>query len=365
VPFYNVAARCIDLEIRLTAIILGKLTRRRTTWKEFKVHQGNQSSGKKLKVLITDYDYLDLQLEQDLYRKAGIEVATGQCRTEEDVIRAAEGCFGLLVQYAPINTKIFAARPEIRIVSRIGAGVDNVDTADAKRHRVWVANSPDYGIGEVATHALAMTLSLLRHLPWYDREVRQGNWNAYSTGKLRRAGKLTLGILGLGRIGKRMAHIGRNCFQRVIACDPYIIDGDFPAYVERVSLEQLFSQSDAISVHVPLTQETRGMVNGNLFKLMKPESLLVNTSRGPVVNVDDLLDALNAGRLEGAALDVLPVEPPPAEHPLLKHPRVIFTPHAAFYSDESLLELRRKAAQNLVDWACQGRPTYVVVAAEP
>lgn len=329
------------------------------------MHHGYESSGKKLKILITDYDYSDVQLEQGLYREAGIEVATRQCRTEEDVVRAAEGCFGLLVQYAPINTKVFAARPEIRIVSRIGTGVDNVDTADAKRHGVWVANSPDYGIGEVATHALAMTLSLLRHLPWYDRDIRQGKWNHSSAGRLRRVGKLTLGILGLGRIGKRMAYLARNCFNRVIACDPYIIDGDFPAYVERVSLEQLFSQSDAISLHVPLTQETRGIVNASLFKLMKPQSHLVNTSRGAVVNIDDLLDALNAGRLEGAALDVLPVEPPPAEYPLLQHPRVILTPHTAFYSDESEIELRRKAAQNLLDWVRQGRPTYVVVDPGP
>ena len=323
------------------------------------------SSGKKLKVLITDYEYSDVQLEQELYREAGIEVAISQCRTEEDVIAASEGCFGLLVQYAAVGAKVFTARPEIRICSRYGVGTDTIDSAAARHYGVWVANSPDYGIGEVATHALAMTLSQLRHLPWYDRDVRQGKWSAYSPGKLRRVGKLTLGILGLGRIGKRMAYLARNCFKRVIACDPYIIDGDFPAYVERVSLEQLFSQSDAISLHVPLTQETRGIVNASLFKLMKPESHLVNTSRGAVVNIDDLLDALNSGRLEGAALDVLPVEPPPAGYPLLQHPRVILTPHAAFYSDESEIELRRKAAQNLVDWARQGRPTYVVIDPGP
>jgi D-3-phosphoglycerate dehydrogenase len=326
------------------------------------VHKGHESGSKQLKVLITDYDYPDVQFEQDLYRQAGIDVITRQCRTEDDVIGAAEGCFGLLVQYAPINSKVFTARPEIRIVSRFGAGFDTVDTADAKRHGVWVANSPDYGIGEVATHALAMTLSLLRHLPWLDRDIRQGTWGFSSSGKLRRVSKMTLGILGLGRIGKRMAHLGRNCFQRVIACDPYIIDGDFPAYVERVSLEQLFGQSDVISLHVPLTQETRGMVNAGLFKLMKPESHLVNTARGAVVNIDDLVAALNAGQLESAALDVLPVEPPPPGHPLLCHPRILLTPHAAFYSDEAEIELRRKAAQNLVDWARHGRPTYVVVA---
>ena len=318
-----------------------------------------------MKVLITDYDGPDTQIEQRLLHDAGIECLVGNCRTEQDVIAASEGCFGLLVQYAEVGAKVFTARPEIRICSRYGAGTDTIDSAAAMRHGVWVANSPDYGIGEVATHALAMTLSLLRHLPWYDRDIRQGTWGHMSAGKLRRVGNLTLGILGLGRIGKRMAYLARNCFKRVIACDPYIIDGDFPAYVERVSLEQLFSQSDAISLHVPLTQETRGIVNAGLLKLMKPESYVVNTSRGAVVNIDDLVDALNSCRLDGAALDVLPVEPPPAGSPLLQHPRVILTPHTAFYSDESEIEMRRKTAQNLVDWARQGRPTYVVVDPGP
>jgi D-3-phosphoglycerate dehydrogenase len=177
-----------------------------------------------------------------------------------------------------------------------------------------------------------------------------------------RVGNMTLGLLGLGHIGKRMAHIARNCFKRVIACDPYIIDGDFPAFVERVSLEQLFRESDAVSVHVPLNDETRGMVNMSLLKLMKPTGVVVNTARGAVVNVDDLLTALDGGNIEGAALDVLPSEPPPADHPVLKHPRVLLTPHIAWYSVEAERELRRKTAQNLVDWSRTGRPTYVVVA---
>lgn len=317
---------------------------------------------RKMKVLITDYDYPDVQIEQDLCREAGIELVTAQCGTEEDVIQASEGCFGLLVQYAPVAAKVFAARPEIRIVSRYGAGVDTINLGDAKRHGVWVANSPDYGIGEVATHALAMTLSLLRHLPWYDRDIRQNTWNYLSSGTIKRVSNLTLGILGLGRIGKRMAHLGRNCFKRVIACDPYIIDGDFPAYVERASLKQLFVESDAISLHVPLNDETHGMVNGSLFTLMKPGSILVNTARGAVVNVDELLTALEAGYIGAAALDVLPIEPIARDHPLLNHPRVLLTPHTAFYSMESERELRRKTAQNLLDWMERGRPTYVVVA---
>ena len=290
-----------------------------------------------------------------------MEAVTAQCRTEDEVIAASAGCQGLLSQYAPINAKVFEARPEIRIVSRLGAGYDTVNVADARRFGVWVANSPDYGVGEVATHALAMALSLVRHLPRYERDVRAGNWHYGSTGGLARAAELTLGILGLGRIGKRMSYMARNIFGPVIACDPYLIDGDFPAYVKRVSREELFRHADIVTLHVPLTDETRGLVDGRLLSLMRKGSFLVNTSRGGVVVTQDVVAALDSGRLEGAALDVLPEEPPRPGHPVLSHPRIILTPHAAFYSVEGERELRRKAAQNLIDWAATGRPRYVVV----
>lgn len=314
-----------------------------------------------MKILITDHDFPDLDLEQALYRAAGIEVAVAQCRTEDEVIAASEGCQGLLVQYAPVNAKVFAARPGIRIVSRYGAGFDTINTADARDYGVWVANSPDYGVGEVATHALAMLLSLIRHIAFYDRDVKAGAWHYTSAGVIPRASDMTLGILGLGRIGKRMAHLGRDCFKRVIACDPHLIDGDFPAYVERVGKEELFEQADAISLHVLLNDETRGIVARPLLERMRPGSYLVNTSRGAVVNIDDLVDALDAGRLAGAGIDVLPVEPPDPASRIVRHPRVLLSPHAAFYSDVAGAELRRKAAQNLIDWQQRGRPSYVVV----
>jgi phosphoglycerate dehydrogenase-like enzyme len=314
-----------------------------------------------MKILITDYDFPDIELELALYRAAGIEVVAAQCRTEEDVIAASAGCQGLLVQYAPVNAKVFAARPEIRIASRFGAGFDTINTADAREFGVWVANSPDYGVGEVATHALAMTLALVRHIAFYDRDVKAGKWHFSTPGTIQRVSDMTIGIVGLGRIGKRMAHISRNSFKRVIAFDPYIIDGDFPAYVERVSKEELFAQADAISLHVPLNDDTRGMIAAPLLQRMKPGSVLVNTARGAVVNIDDLVAALDAGRLDGAALDVLPVEPPDFDARIVQHPRVLLSPHAAFYSEVAEKELRRKAAQNLIDWDQQGRPTYVVV----
>jgi phosphoglycerate dehydrogenase-like enzyme len=314
-----------------------------------------------VRFLITDHDFPDVELEKALFRDAGFAVDVAQCRTEDDVIAAAKGCAGVLSQYAPMNARVFAALPQLRIVSRFGAGFDTVNVKDAREHGVWVANSPDYGIHEVSTHALAMALSLARHLPFYDRDVRAGNWHYLSTGPLRRVKEMTLGLVGLGRIGKRMAHLAREAFGTVVACDPYIAEDEFPPFVKRVSLDDCFRQADVVSLHVPLNDETRHLADARRIGLMARGSFLVNTSRGAVADMSAVLAALEAGILEAAALDVLPIEPPPADHPVTRHPRVLLTPHAAFYSVEGEKELRRKAAQNLVDWARTGRPTYVVV----
>ncbi|HOA92960.1 MAG TPA: C-terminal binding protein [Quisquiliibacterium sp.] len=313
-----------------------------------------------MKVLFTDYDMLDVSLERQIFREAGIELIEAQCRTEDEVVARAGGCSALLIQYAPVAERVFAAHPGIGLCSRIGAGFDTIDTAAAARHGVWVANSPDYGVGEVSTHALAMMLSVIRGIARYDRDIHNGQWHYTTVGRIPRASNLTVGVLGLGRIGKRFAHIARNTFKRVIAHDPHLIDGDFPAYVERVSLEELFSQADAISIHCLLNDETRGLVDGRLLRLMKPGSYLVNTARGAIVDVGDLTEVVQAGRLAGVGLDVLPTEPVPADHPLLADPRVLFSPHAAFYSVESEVELRRKAAMNIVSWMRTGRPDYPV-----
>jgi D-3-phosphoglycerate dehydrogenase len=172
---------------------------------------------------------------------------------------------------------------------------------------------------------------------------------------------MTLGVVGLGRIGKRMAQISRDVFHRVVAYDPYLIDGDFPVFVERIAtLDELARQADVVTLHTPLTAETRGMIDRRFFASQRHGSFLVNTARGAVVDVPDLLAALDAGILAGAGLDVLPTEPVPMDSPLVGHPRVVLTPHSAFFSLEAERELRRKAAQNLVSWLATGRPDYVV-----
>ena len=284
------------------------------------------------KVLFSDNDFPDIAQEREIFAAAEVELVTAQCRTEDEVIAAARDCRAILLQYAPITARVVAALPQLGIVSRIGAGFDTVDTEACAKHGVWVANSPDYGVGEVATHALALALALIRNVVAYHRDVHAGKWHYLSSGPLRRASDMTLGIVGLGRIGKRFAHIGRNVFRRVIACDPYLIDGDFPAYVERGSLTDVFAQSDVVSLHVPLTAETRGMIDAAVLGVMKPGGFLVNTARGAVVDVDAGIAALERGTLAGMALDVLPVEPVPPgsklDRPSARHPvaarRVLF-----------------------------------------
>lgn len=313
------------------------------------------------RILYADHDYRDLDLETELLGRQGIEIRVAQCRTEQEVIDAAQDCFGILLQYAPITERVLTALPGLGIVSRIGAGYDTIDTAACERHGVWVANSPDYGIGEVATHALALALAITRNIVAYHRDIAAGRWHFESSGPLRRPRELTLGIVGLGRIGKRMAHVSREAFKRVVAFDPYLIDGDFPAYVERApTLHALAQAADIVSVHTPLTAETRGLVDARFLAAMPRGGYLVNTARGAIVDVDAVLTALDEGTLAAAALDVLPSEPVPRDSRLLGHPKVVLTPHAAFYSVEAERELRRKAAQNLATWLATGRPEYVV-----
>ena len=318
-----------------------------------------------MKVLITDFDYADVELERHILEGAGLELITAQCRTEEDVIEAGRGVSALLTQYAPITARVLAELPELRMVGRYGVGYDIVDVEAARERGVWVANVPDYGTEEVAVHALSMTLALLRHLPLYDRDVKGGRWHPASTGPLFRLKNLTLGVVGLGRIGGTVARRASPWFGKTLGCDPYLGEDAWPEGVERAGLEEVFSESLVISLHPPLTEETRGFIDRDLLGRMPEGGYLVNTARGGLVVMDDLLWVLEEGPLAGAALDVLPHEPPAPDHPLLSNPNVILTPHAAFYSLEAEEEVRRKAALNVVSWAREGRPLYPVVEDRP
>jgi D-3-phosphoglycerate dehydrogenase / 2-oxoglutarate reductase len=314
-----------------------------------------------MRVLVTDAEYTTLDIEAGVLTAAGHELHTAQCRTPEDVIEAADGVDAVLVQYAPVTADVFDALPRLRLVSRYGVGVDVVDQDAARRHGVWVCNVPDYGTAEVALHATAMLLALLRNLAGHDREVRDGQWNYQLGGRLRRPGGLTLGVLGLGRIGRMTAERAGPWFGARVGYDPHLPDHAWPPDIVRAGLEDLFTRSNAVTLHLPQTEEARGLVGEELLARMPVGSYLVNTARGGLVELDAVVRALDDGRLAGVALDVLPQEPPEWGHPLLTHPRALLTPHVGWYSEEAEAELRRKAAQNIVDWASTGRPTYVVV----
>jgi D-3-phosphoglycerate dehydrogenase len=314
-----------------------------------------------VRVLVTDADYGDSDIETEVLAAAGHELRTAQCRTAEDVIAAAQDADALLVQYAPVTAEVLAALPRLRLVSRYGVGVDVVDTDAARERGVWVCNVPDYGTTEVALHAVAMLLALLRNLAGHDREVRAGRWDHRLGGRLPRPGSLTLGVVGLGRIGRMTLERAAPWFGSCVGYDPHLPDDAWPAGAERLGLEELFARSDVVTLHLPLTRETRGLVDADLLARMPPGSYLVNTARGGLVDPDAVLAALDDGRLAGVALDVLPEEPPPVGTPLLAHPRALVTPHVAWYSVDAEVELRRKAAENVVEWARTGRPTYPVV----
>ncbi len=314
-----------------------------------------------MKVLIADYNYPDVELERRILEEAGLELLEAQCRSEEDVIGAGQGVSALLTQYARITARVMDELLELRLVVRYGVGYDIVDIEAARERGVWVANVPDYGTEEVAVHALSLALSLLRHLPLYDGDVKAGRWHSASTGPLHRLKNSTLGVVGLGRIGGTFARRASPWFGRTLGCDPYLEEDAWPEGVEPASLEEVFSESLVVSLHPPLTDETDKFIGRGLLERMPEGSYLVNTARGGLVVMEDLLWALEDGPLAGAGLDVLPLEPPPQDHALLSNPNVMLTPHAAFYSLEAEEEVRRKAAQNVVAWAREGRPLYPVV----
>jgi D-3-phosphoglycerate dehydrogenase len=314
-----------------------------------------------MRVLVTDAEYGSLDIEREVLSAAGHELLIAQCRTAADVIDAARDVDAVLVQYAPITAEVLEALPGLRLVSRYGVGVDVVDQDAARARGVWVCNVPDYGTAEVALHAVAMLLALLRDLAGHGRNVRAGLWDYRRGARLQRPDGLTLGVVGLGRIGRMTMERAAPWFGRCVGYDPHLPDDAWPAAVERVGLEELFTRSNAVTLHLPLTTGTRGVVGADLLARMPVGSYLVNTARGGLVDLDAVRGALDDGRLAGVALDVLPEEPPPSDHPLLAHPRVLVTPHVAWYSEESEVELRRKAAQNVVTWARTGRPDYAVV----
>lgn len=305
-------------------------------------------------VLITDCDHPSVDLEREILHAAGLEMRLAQCSTADEVIEAGRGVAALIVQYVPITRGVFEALPECRVVARYGVGLDTIDLEAAEEHDVRVLAVPDYCVDEVSDHALALILALTRGVVQLDRAVHSGCWDAFAAGRLRRTGTLQLGVIGAGRTGRALAAKAKAVGFSVVAHDPYLTD--VPG-LELVDLGRLLATSAVVSLHVPLSETTRHLIDDAALSMMRPGAFLVNTARGGLVDTTALVAALRDGRLGGAGLDVLEAEPLQPDDPLLALPTLVITPHAAFYSEESIEELSRRAAEGVVAALTDVQPT--------
>ena len=307
-------------------------------------------------VAVTDYVFPSLEPERRALAPIGAELRPGQCRSEQEIIELTRGADAVLNCYAKMTARVIEKLDRCRIIARYGIGVDNVDVEAATRAGILVTNVPDYCVDEVSDHALALLLALARQIVLADGVVREGRWDVVAHAGIRRLRGQTLGLVGFGKIARLLASKVEPLGMKVLAYDPYVDAALISRHgAEAADLERLLAESDAISIHAPLAPETRNLIGEPQLALVKRTAFLINTSRGGIVDEQALAEALKAGAIGGAALDVLSAEPPPADHPLRKLPSVILTPHLAFYSRESLIELQTKAAEEVAR-ALKGEP---------
>jgi D-3-phosphoglycerate dehydrogenase / 2-oxoglutarate reductase len=306
-------------------------------------------------VVITDCDHDGVDPEQAVLAGHDVELRVLACRTPEEVADQAGDADVLPNQYVPVTAGVLDALPRCRLVVRYGVGVDNVDLEAATERGVWVANVPDYGRDEVADHALALALALLRGVVVLDRSVRSGVWELDAARPLRRLATLTYGVVGCGAIGTAVARRAAGLGMRVLGHDVAQVPSGSP--IERVELSELLEGADVVSLHAALTPASRHLIGKGALGRMRPTAFLVNTARGGLVDSAALLAALEAGELAGAALDVLEGEPPDElGWRLARHPRVVATPHAAWYSEESFHTLKTEVAREALRVLEGGEP---------
>ncbi|MBI2192915.1 MAG: C-terminal binding protein [Planctomycetes bacterium] len=314
-----------------------------------------------MKILVTDIAWPDLEIERRILREAEAEPLLADKADEPGLVRAARGCSGIMTCWARVSPAVIEACSGCRIVARYGIGLDNIDVAACSRLRIPVTNVPDYCVGEVADHALALVLACARKVAFYDRAIKAGRYALQAGYPLHRISGRVLGIAGFGRTGREVARRAAVFGLKVLAYSRRLTTVESQAAgVEHASWDGLLAESDFLSLHLPLSPSTRHLLDVRAFQLMKPSAFLINTARGGLVDTPALLEALDAGRLLGAALDVTEPEPLPPGHPLAGHERVILTPHAAFSSQESVDELRARTAREVVRVLRGGRPENLV-----
>ena len=317
-------------------------------------------------VAVTDHVFAHLDVERELLESGGWELRfTSNARSVDEVRAATAGAVGVLNCYAPMPAEVIASLDRCRVIARYGIGLDTIDLPAATAKGIVVTNVPDYCIDEVSDHAMALMLSIARGVVRLDRSVHAGSWSPADARPLHRIPGRTLGLVGFGRIARRVAVKAAAFGFRIVATDPFVPgDAMRDAGVEPRELGALLSESDVVSIHAPLTDTSRYLIGAPELARMKQGAILVNTSRGGLVDTAALRDALASGSLGGAGLDVLETEPLDIDDPLLRRSDVVLTPHASFYSEESVAELQRKAAEQVVAALSGDRPPYAVNADE-
>ena len=294
-------------------------------------------------IAISDCDHLNMAEEEAVCQKYGLDYIQFSCRTEDDLIEKLPGYQAVVNQYAPFTERVFAALPDLKMIVRYGVGVNNIDLEAASRHGVAVCNVPDYGVQEVASHAFALMMALTRKIVQMDASVKGGEWEYARSIPIHRYRTMTFGVIGLGRIGSCFAEMIRPLGGRILGCD---IDPSRrgPDFVEHVDLDTLMKESDVISIHSNL-ETSRHLINRAKMEEMKPGAYLINVSRGGIIDEADLADALNAGIIAGAGIDVTLEEPLAPDSPLRTAKNLLLTPHMAWYSEEASSDLKTKTAE--------------------
>ncbi len=297
----------------------------------------------KAKVVLTDYVWESLDVEKKILDGIG-DLVPMQTRKPEEFLGQAADCDALLNTYAgPITADAMAKMPRCRIIARYGIGVDTIDLDAATAAGIIVTNNPTYCIEEVAEHTMALLLDSARKIAYYDRQVRAGTWAVPPGKPLYRLVGRTLGLVGFGNIARQVAVRAASFGMNILYADPFVQEGQFSEPGRKAELDRLYAESDFVSVHPPLTPQTRGMIDDAVFSKMKPGAILINCARGPVVDTAALVRALDAKKIAGCALDTTDPEPLPDPHPLRGRDNVIINPHVAWYSETAMVGLQAGA----------------------
>src|SRR6266550_5035810 len=306
-------------------------------------------------VAVADSVFPNLDPARRVLAEIGANLQLASDSSPESVMKIAAGADAVLVTYAKITGDMIRQMTKCRIISRFGIGVDNVDLDAATQAGIVVTKVPDYCIDEVSDHAMALLLSAVRKIPMATDQVHAGTWKMPNFVPIHRLRGSVVGLVGFGRIPQLVVPKAKAFGMRVVAFDPYVPPDVFQNLgVERVEFDELLTISDYVSIHSPLTPDTKGMFNEAAFKKMKKGSYVVNTARGPIIDEAALAAAIDSGHIAGAALDVMTNEPP-VNSPLIGKRNVVITPHTSFYSEESLVELQTKASQEVAS-VLTGKP---------